>query len=299
MRKSILKIAALSFFLAGPLAAEPASYATPQDALDAMMDALKAGNKEAVLTVFGAESEDFISDGDPAEDASNRQELLTLYSEGYRMAPQADGSLVLALGAEGWPFPIPLAKTGDSWAFDIDAGRDEVLHREIGVNELDVIELLEAYVDIQGAFRLTDHDKDGVMEFARQIIASSPDLPDGLFWATPDSPLGELFARASVNGYSDGEQDHEPDPYSGYYFRVLTEQSAEAPGGEMSYLVNDNMVSGHALLAVPAVFGSTGIHSFMVSENGVVLEAILGEETLEIAADMLSYNPTSDWTPVE
>ena len=299
MKTTFLKPLALMLFLASPLAADPATYASPQDALDALMSALKTGDRDAVLTVFGAEAEDYLSDGDPDEDAANRFVLLALYNEGYRMVPQEDGSVVIALGAEGWPFPVPLAKTGDGWAFDNETGREEVALREVGLNELEILELMDAYVDIQATFRLNDHDGDGVMEFASQIISTSETERDGLFWADPDSPLGELFARASATGFSDGEQDYDPEPYSGYYFRILTEQSAAAPGGEMSYLVNDNMVGGHALLAVPAVFGETGIHSFMVSENGVVLEAILGEDTLEIAAGMTAYDPTEDWTPVE
>lgn len=299
MNKSILKILALSFLLTGELSAEPATYGSPQDALEAMMNALKAADRNAVLTVFGKEAEDFLSDGDPVEDAANRQALLKLYSEGYRMEPQKDGSVVLALGAEGWPFPIPIEKSGNTWSFDIETGRQEVLNREIGLNELEIIDLFSAYVDIQAAFRLYDHDGDGVMEFAQQIISSSPEAHDGLFWPAPDSPLGELFARASVTGYSDGQRDYEPEPYSGYYFRVLTEQSANAPGGAMSYVVNGNMVSGHALIAAPAVFGETGIHSFMVSENGVILQAVLGEETLDIAEDITAFDPTSDWAPVE
>ena len=215
------------------------------------------------------------------------------------MVPQEDGSLVLALGVNGWPFPIPIERTGNVWAFDVVAGQEEVLDREIGLNELEIIDLLEAYVDVQAAYRLVDHDDDGVMEFARQIISSSETARDGLFWPAPDSPLGVLFARASVDGFSDGEQDFEPEPYSGYYFRILTEQTAAAPGGKMDYLVNDNMVGGHALLAVPADFGVSGITTFMVSENGIVLEAVLGEDTLEIAAPMIAYDPTSEWAHAE
>ncbi|MEP2031176.1 MAG: DUF2950 domain-containing protein [Paracoccaceae bacterium] len=299
MKKSIIAGLALSCLISGPIAAEPATYATPQDAVEAMMTALTAGEREAVQIVFGPEAQDFMSTGDDREDRHNRDTILAMYSEGFRMIPQEDGSVVLALGANGWPFPIPIGRTGDTWAFDVVAGREEVRDREIGLNELEIIDLLEAYVDVQAAYRLVDHDGDGVMEFARQIISSSPTARDGLFWPEPDSPLGELFARASVDGYSNGEEDFDPEPYLGYYFRILTEQTDAAPGGPMNYLVNDNMVGGHALLAVPADFGVTGITSFMVSENGIVLESILGEETLEIAAPMAAYDPTEEWVPVE
>lgn len=299
MTKSFFAGLALTCLVSGPLAAEPATYTSPQNALDAMMTALGGADKDALLTVFGKESQDFLTDGNPAEDKANRLTLLTLYSEGYRMVPQEGGSVVIALGKDGWPFPIPVARDGDNWSFDIKAGREEVKTREIGRNELEIIDLLDAYVDIQAAFRLVDQDGDGVMEFARQIISTSDTARDGLFWTAEGSPLGEHFARASATGFSDGEQDHAPEPYAGYYFRVLTGQSSAAPGGEMSYLVNDNMVAGHAILAVPANFGETGVHSFMVSENGIILEAVLGEDTLELAADMTAFDPTSDWAPVE
>lgn len=299
MEKSLIAGLALTCLISGPLSAEQASYATSQDAVEAMMSALAAKDSDAVLTVFGPEAEEFLSSGDANEDRRNSEVILGMYSEGFRMVPQEDGSVILALGVNGWPFPIPIERSGDVWKFDIEAGREEVRAREIGLNELEIIDLLEAYVDVQAAYRLVDHDGDGVMEFARQIISSSPTARDGLFWPDPDSPLGELFARASVDGFSDGEQDFDPEPYSGYYFRILTEQTAAAPGGEMNYLVNDNMVGGHALLAVPADYGVSGITSFMVSENGIVLEAVLGEDTLDIAAPMTAYDPGPEWSRSE
>jgi hypothetical protein len=297
MTRSTLGTLALALIVAGRLAADPATYASPQDALDAMIQALEAQDRDTVMTVFGEESQDFLLADDPAEDEANRLTLIGLYYEGYRMEPQEDGSVVLALGADGWPFPIPLARDGESWSFDIDAGREEVKDREIGLNELEVIDLMDAYVDVQAVYRLQDQDGDGVMEFARQIISSSEDAKDGLFWPDQNSPLGELVARASMDGYSDGDNDYPPEPYEGYYYRILTAQTDAAPGGAMNYLVNENMVGGHALLAVPAVFGETGIHSFMVSENGIILQAILGEDTLEKAAQIEAYDPTEEWTP--
>jgi hypothetical protein len=290
---------ALTCLLSGPLAADPATFATPQDAVEAFIASLSSQDKDAVLTVFGAESEDFLSTGDPVEDRLNAHTILAMYSEGFRMVPQENGSLVLALGEGGWPFPVPIARDGDAWTFDIVAGRQEVKDREIGLNELEVLDLMDAYVDVQAAYRLVDHDGDGVMEFARQIISSSETARDGLFWPGADSPLGELLARASATGYSDGETDHDPIPYAGYFFRILTEQTDAAPGGAMNYLVNDNMVGGHALLAVPADYGVTGVTSFMVSENGIILEAVLGDDTLDVAAAMAAYDPTADWTHAE
>ncbi|WP_170789319.1 DUF2950 family protein [Ruegeria lacuscaerulensis] len=298
MTNTLIKATAITAFLTGPAWAEPAAYASPQEALEAMVAALKSPEAGAALAVFGPEAADYLSDGNPVEDKINKLALLSLYKEGYRLVPQDDGSVLIALGEEGWLFPVPIAKTDTSWSFDNDSGREEVRLREIGRNELDVIELMEAYVEIQADFRSQDQDGDGVREFASQIISTSADQRDGLFWASEDTLLGELFARASAFGFSDGETDFAPEPFSGYYFRILTEQTDAAPGGAMDYIVNGHMVAGHALLAVPAEFGETGVHSFMVSENGVVFEAVLGEDTLEKAAGIKGFDPTEEWQPV-
>lgn len=298
MTRSFLAGVALTCLSVAPLAAEPAKYATPFDALDGMIAALQAADRAEILTVFGPGNEALISSGDLARDKSNRLALLDLYSDGYRLELQEDGSFVIAFGADGWPFPVPLKLGEDGWSFDAEAGRQEVADRALGLNEIEVIDLLNAYVDVQTTFRLSDHDGDGVMEFARQII-SSGDARDGLFWPGQDSPLGERLARASETGFNDGTQDRAPEPYMGYYFRILTAQGDNAPGGAMDYLLNGNMVAGHALLAVPANFGTSGLHSFMVAENGMILEADLGEETLEMAARIDAFDPGPEWTPVE
>lgn len=295
--RTFLCAAAIGFAATGALA-NPKVYATPQDALDSMMAALANADRAAVLTVFGPQSADLLSTGNEAEDAANRETVLGLYREGYRFVPEDDGSLTLMLGAEAWPFPIPLARGNGGWSFDVVAGEAEIVAREIGRNELGVIDLMHAYVDVQAAFRLIDHDGDGVMEFARAII-SSESARDGLFWIDGDGPVGELLARASAQGYSDGVQEYAPEPHLGYVYRILDGQSAAAPGGEMSYLSGDNMVSGHALLAVPAAYGESGVHSFLVGENGTVLETDLGEESLAVAAGITAYDPTEIWTPVE
>lgn len=298
MARPIFAGVALSCLMATSAMAEPEVFATPHDALEAMIVALRTADRDRMLTIFGPENEDLLSDGDAAEDRRNRLKLLELYRHGFRFVPQANGSFVLAFGTDGWPFPIPIARTEGGWHYDGDAGRDEVYFREIGLNELDVIDLLDAYGDIQAAYRLVDHDGDGVMEFARQVI-SDPQRRDGLFWDAPDSPLGEFFARATAHGFSDGDRDHPPEPYLGYLYRILTEQGDHAPGGAMSYVVNDNMVAGHALLAVPAIYGETGINSFLVSENGVILQADLGADTDAAAADITAYDPGPEWTAVD
>ncbi|MEM8632096.1 MAG: DUF2950 family protein [Pseudomonadota bacterium] len=290
-----------AIFAAGSVLAEPAKYPTPQDALDAFLSGLVEGDTAAMLAVFGEEAEEVLSSGNPDRDALNRLEILALYEEGFRMRPLGEedgGGLEVLFGVEGWPFPIPLTRSADGWHFDLDRGTEEILVRRIGLNELDAIETLEVYVDIQAEYRLIDHDDDGVMEFAGSFL-SSEDARDGLFWAAEDSPLGELIALASLDGYHDGDEDQEPEPFGGYYYRILQSQTDQAPGGAVEYMVNGNMVAGHALLAVPSDYGDTGIHTFMVGENGIVYEADLGEDSLDIAFEMQAFDPDEQWQPVE
>jgi hypothetical protein len=275
----------------------PQGFATPQAALDAMIAATEAQDHQALLQVFGPEAEDLLFSGDATEDASNRSRILDMYRAGYRFVPGEDGAIIIDLGYDDWPFPIPLVQTGDSWSFDIAAGREEVLSREIGLNELNVMELIEAYGEVQADFRQVDQDGDGVLEFASSII-STADARSGLFWPGGDSPVGELFARASLDGFSDGTEDHVGEPYDGYFFRVLDAQGDHAPGGAMGYVVNGNMVAGHAILAVPYDYGITGVHSFMMAENGILLQADLGEDTLDQGFDMTVFDPDDSWTPV-
>ena len=294
---SLAALALLALPLPGLAAEAPATYATPQAALEAMMTALAASDHDTLQEVFGSDAQDLLSTGNPQHDAENRQSLLDLWAEGYRFQPGEDHTLVL-LGADGWPFPIPLAQHDTAWAFDIPAGRDEVYFRRIGLNELETIEMMQAYGAIQAAYRLVDHDGDGVMEFAASIL-SSVGARDGLVWADDDSPLGARIALASLDGYSDATGDQEPQPFGGYYYRILQGQGDAAPGGAMDYKIGDNMVAGHALLAVPADYGHSGIHSFMVSENGTVLEADLGEDSLTTAFGITRFDPSDGWTPTE
>jgi hypothetical protein len=297
-RRSLIATAAVIAISASAAVAEPARYASPFDAVEAIGSALRSGSREEILTIFGADSEDLVYSGDEAEDLANRLTLLALYREGFQLVPLEDGAYSLTLGDEDWPFPIPIARAGDGWAFDMEAGAAEMAAREIGANELEVIDLLDAYVDVQAEFRLADRDGDGVMEFARYIISSADDR-DGLFWADDESPLGVRIAQASLDGYADAEGDQPPIPHSGYYFRLLDGQGPAAPGGAMSYVVNGNMVAGHAMLAVPAIYGETGVMSFLVGENGRILQADLGAETLDIAGGITLYDPDAAWTPIE
>ena len=274
--------------------AEPATYQSPQDAFDALVGAVETSNLAALETVMGSEDVDLVVSDDRVENRVARELFLALLSDGYRFQREKNG-VTLLMGADSWPFPIPIVKRDDGWQFDAVAGREELLARQIGLNELDVMDLMRVYVDLQSEFRLTDHDGDGVMEFAASIISSAEDR-NGLFWPG-GGIVGETLARASATGWSDGEQDYEPEPFLGYYFTILNAQGASAPNGAYSYLVGGNLVAGHALLAVPAEYGETGVHSFLIGENGILFLADLGEDTLARAEAIIVYDPDAEWEP--
>jgi hypothetical protein len=288
----------------GALAAEPARYADPGAAVAAFRAALDAGGREPLLGVFGDDAEDLISTGDAAEDAANRERLTQAWTELHRIGPGADPSRrVLYLGPRLWPFPFEIAQGADGlWAFDVEGGRETVLSRRIGRNELDVIDLLRAYVRVQADYRRTDWDGDGVMAFAASVI-SSDGARDGLYWpdepGAPSSPVGDFVARAAAEGFSLGEDAEAPEAWLGYVYRILPGQGPAAPGGAMDYMVNGRMVAGHAMIAWPAAYGETGVMTFMVGENGVVFERDLGEDT-DAAADAIAlFDPAEGWTPVD
>jgi hypothetical protein len=295
---------ALAATLATGLAAEaaPQTYDTPEAAVADLIEALEARDRAAVLAVFGPENEDILSTGNPEEDREIWGQFLGFAQEMTSIDIVSEDRAALVVGLDFWPFPAPIVRTEAGWSFDAEAAREEVTMRRIGRNELEAIRILRRASEVQAAYRLVDHDGDGVMEYAASIL-SSPGAKDGLYWPAeeggPLSPFDDRVARANLTGYAIDGQDVEPDPWEGYYFRILQGQGPAAPGGAYSYLVNGNMVAGYAVVAFPARYGDTGIMSFMVGENGVVLEADLGEETLETAMAIEVFNPDDTWFPVE
>lgn len=281
--------------------AEPAVYASPDAAVAAVVAAVEAKDGVALLAVFGPEARELVFSGDEVKDRATWRGFLESYREENRIEIVSDSQAVLHIGREDWPFPAPIVAAGGGWRFDPEAAREEVLDRRIGLNELDVIELLGAGVAVQARFRQSDHDGDGVLEFASGIL-SSPGTRDGLYWpaeeGTEESPIGDFLARASDAGYTFEGADQAPDPYLGYYYRILHKQGAAAPGGAYDYMVGGNMVAGHAYLAYPANYGQSGIMSFMVGEAGVVYEADLGPDTLQVAGALDSFDPGDGWSPV-
>jgi hypothetical protein len=288
--------------LSAPAAwADPEVFASPEDAVAAVVAAIEARDAAALVAVFGPENEDVVLTGDDADDRETWREFFESYRAFHRIDPGGPDRATLYVGRDLWPFPAPLVKAEGGWVFDGAAARDEVQLRRIGQNELDVIDLMRGYVRAQAAYRAEDPDRDGLPSFAAAVL-SSPGRRDGLYWPpdpdAPESPIGDFMARAAADGYNVDGTDAEPEPYLGYYFRVLTKQGAAAPGGAMDYVVNGHMVAGHALLAFPAGYGESGIMSFLVGEAGVVYEADLGEDTLAVAGAIDSFDPGEGWAPV-
>lgn len=277
----------------------PIGFDSPEEAVEAVLDALYARDRDALIAIFGDGSEDVLFTGEVPRDRAAWTQFVEQYLEGHFIHVTYGDTASLFVGDDNWAFPAPIILGEDGkWTFDAEEAREEVLTRRIGRNELEVIEILHGYVDAQAEYRMEDHDDDGVLEFAGSIL-SSPGTRDGLYWPGGDSPIGDFVAEAAADGYSIDGEDQDPIPYAGYYYRLLTKQGENAPGGAMEYVINGNQVAGHALLAIPASYGDTGIMSFMVSESGVVMEADLGEDTLEKAVDITSYNPGEGWISLD
>ena len=284
----------------GVALADPTVYETPEAATEAVITALEARDREQLIAVFGAENQDVVLSGDDVADREAWSRFLSDYRVLHRIDVE-DDSATIYVGRDQWPFPAPIVKADDGWHFDAAGAREEILMRRIGQNELDVINLMHGYVRAQSAYRGSDPDGDGLRSFAADLI-SSPGTRDGLYWpdepGAPESPVGDFMARAAAEGYSIDGQDADPEPYHGYYFKLLQKQGAAAPGGAIDYMVGGHMLAGHALIAFPSAYGDTGIMSFMVGEAGIVYEADLGEDTLAAAAAIDSFDPGEGWAPV-
>jgi hypothetical protein len=248
-----------------------------------------------VLKVLGKGGEDIIDSGDEVADKAARDEFVTAYDAKH--AVKVDGKrAALLVGADDFPFPIPLVHTKAGWEFDTADGREEILYRRIGRNELDTIQTCLAFVDAEDEYAEKDRGE-GVGTYAQRIV-SSPGKKDGLYWPSDshDSPLGELAADASAEGYKAG---NEPRPYHGYYYRILTQQGQSAPGGALNYVVNGKMIGGFALVAHPADHGNSGVMTFIVSHAGTVYEKDLGEDTEARVKGMTSFDPDKSWRKVD
>jgi Protein of unknown function (DUF2950) len=292
---------------AGPLlraeAASPAgqqSFGSPGDALKALLAATKAADRAALDSIFGAGVKDLLS-GDPKQDAIELASFGKSLGQYAVWVRKADDRFVLDIGDQNWPMPIPLVRRNGAWQFDTEAGKEEVLNRRIGEDELNAIGVCRVYVQAQREYAGEDRDGTGMFKYA-QRIKSSQGSKDGLFWPVgpgeDPSPFGPLVADARAEGYGGKTAEGTPQPYKGYRFRILTGQGPSAAGGAYSYVINGNMVAGFALVAFPAHWGESGVMSFIVNQWGKVYECNLGEKSADLAAAMASFDPDSAWTPV-
>ncbi len=271
-------------------------FATPDKAAQALIAASAAYNVPQLLAIFGPNGKDFVESADPVRDKANAvafaAEARTKYT--ISIAPSKPDRAVIVVGATQWPMPVPLIKKNGTWSFDAVAGRQEILFRRIGANELDAIQVCRGYVSAQKQYALTIHDDSGVNQYAQRIF-STPGKQDGLYWKNADGtsggPIGEAVAKALAEGYSVGKTG-----YHGYYFRILKGQGPAAlPMGSLNYVDQGIMIGGFALLAVPSQYSVTGVKTFIVNYQGIVYQKDLGPKSLEIAKKIQLYNPDSTW----
>jgi hypothetical protein len=278
----------------------PADFASPEQAVTALVDAFRQEDAARMLEVLGGAGRDLIASGDDVADRRARARFLESYRVAHRIVEDAPGHAGLRIGADGWRLPIPIVRADGAWHFDSGAGRQVILDRRIGRNELSVIEVCRAYVSAQREFAAARAQEAGRREYAA-YLDSHPGARDGLYWdAKPGeapSPLGPLVARARVEGYGGAEPPGARVPYHGYYFRILTGQGVHASGGLRDYIRDGHMTDGFALIAFPAKWGDSGIMTFIVNQDGIVFERNLGPDTARLAGDIARFDPDSAWLP--
>jgi len=299
-----LKRSMLAFVLALALplvavAAEQKTFATPEEAVTALTAALKADDDAALVAIFGDKHKDLVVTPDKAANSANRAKAAAAIQTYSLLEDSGKDRKTLLIGDQAWPVPIPLVKTGDRWRFATEEGEDEIINRRIGANERNAILVLNAYLDAQKQYASEDRMGDGVLQYARRL-GSTAGKHDGLYWPADaskgeePSPFGPLVADAApyLKGHTAA------DPYRGYYFKILTAQGKNAPGGAYSYVINGRMIAGFAMVAYPAKYGDTGVMTFIVNHNGKIFEKNLGKSTAELGAKMTAFDPGPGWKEV-
>jgi hypothetical protein len=303
----IIRLIALMLFIGFIL--DPAHAATQkqktfgsaEEAVKALVEAFRTDNLDGLMAIFGPSGKRIISSGDEVADRARRERFSKLYEEKNRLETVSDKKVVLHVGNNDWPFPIPLVKVDQTWYFDTKAGKQEILARRIGRNESNAIQVCLAYVDAQREYARRDQASKGLLEYARRF-RSKPGKKDGLYWEAQEgqdqSPLGPLLAAAANEGYS-GKAIGKHVPYHGYFYKILKGQGPHAPGGAYDYVVNGKMIGGFALVAYPAQYRSSGIMTFIVNQDGVVYQKNLGRKTEKIVREMKKFDPDDTWKKVE
>ena len=306
-RLAIAIVATLLIGAAGSREAFAASphqrtFASPGEAVQALVEAVKAGDMEALASILGPEGRDLISSGDAVADKQDRARFVRSYEESNKLERPTETKAVLVTGQDQWPLPIPVVKEGETWRFDTAAGKEEILSRRIGRNELDTIQVCLAYVDAQREYARAPREGGALLTYAMKF-RSDKGQKNGLYWRTKKSealsPLGVLVANAKAEGYSRKTSVGKPSPYHGYLYRILTAQGPDAPGGAYDYVVNGNMIGGFALVAYPAQYGVSGVMTFIVNHEGVMYQKDLRRDTETIARTMETYNPDHTWKKTE
>jgi len=272
------------------------TFSSPEDASNALVTATQNNDEKAMLDILGPDGKQIVSSGDEAADAESRANFVQRYQQMHRLVKEPDGTTVLYIGAENWPTPIPLVNKGNSWYFDTEAAKKEILYRRIGQNEMSTIRVCQQLVAAEKEYYSTQHN-----EYAQKFV-SDEGQHNGLYWKAVNgelqSPIGPLVASAVAEGYGKSQNDT-PTPYRGYYYRILTRQGANTSGGAKNYIVNGKMTEGFAFMAYPAEYRSSGVMTFIVDENGIVYQKDLGKQTEVLAKAMKEYSPNSSWQKAE
>jgi hypothetical protein len=272
------------------------TFSSAEEASNALVTATQNNDEKAMLEILGPSGKQIVSSGDEAEDAESRSNFVQRYHEMHRLVKEPDGTTTLYVGAHNWPTPIPLMNNGNTWYFDTETSKKEILFRRVGRNEISTIRVCQEFVAAEKEYRSAQHP-----EYAQKAV-SDEGQRNGLYWKAaggePQSPIGPAVAAAIVDG-DHKTQGNAPTPFRGYYFRILTRQGKDAPGGAKSYVVDGKMTEGFALVAYPAEYKSSGVTTFIVSQDGVVYQKDLGKKTESLAKSMKEYNPDSTWQKVE
>jgi hypothetical protein len=299
--KLIRRLALIAFCAMPMLAtgAEQKTFATPDEAVNALLAALKADDDTALVAIFGDKHKSLVVSPDRAANSETRARVLGAMQTYRLLEEKGKDRRVLLVGDQAWPLPIPLVRVGERWRFATEEGEEEIANRRIGSNERSAIKVLNAYLDAQKDYASRDRNGDGVLQYA-QRLSSTPGKHDGLYWPADTakgeeaSPFGPLVAESAayLKGHASG------DPYRGYRFRILTRQGNSAPGGAYSYIINGRMIAGFAMVAYPAQYGDSGVMTFMVSHNGKVFEKDLGKNSAAVGAELTAFDPGAGWKEV-
>lgn len=277
------------------------TFSSPSEAVKNLMDAARSGDPAQLVPIIGPQAGALIASGDLGAAKQVLANFVKAYNEKHAISSEAQGFEFLQVGKGDWPFPFPIVRDGETWYFDIDRGNEEILDRRVGRNELGAIAVCEGFVQSQKDYAAKGHDGNSHGIYAQQFH-SDPGKQNGLYWPVskgqPESPMGPLVASAALENSSQ-QSAGDPAPYYGYFYKILTAQGPDAPGGEKSYIVDGKLTGGFALIAYPAKYASSGVMTFIVNQDGIVYQQDLGEQTTDLASKITTYNPDSSWQPAQ